>query len=119
MARKIAITVLEDNGRDAHLDPRFGRARGFLIVEEGVDGERHISNPNIDVNHGAGTGSAATMQELGVQAVVSGEFGPKAFEALGGMGIEMYLATEGSTVHQVLEQLAQGTLTRKQLSVYR
>ena len=111
MSKRVAISVESKIGLQSLLDPRFGRARAFLIVDP--DARQIIAeldNDSADVAHGAGTGSAAKMSAHDVEIVISGRFGPKADHALGQLGIEMRIAPPGLTADQALDMLAAGTL---------
>jgi len=118
MGERIAITVAVLTDLSAVMDPRFGRAAGFLVVQ---DGEIATISKNTAVlaSHGAGTGAASMMQQLGVAKVISGAFGPKAFAALAEMGIEMLLAPPGLTAAQALERADRGELPAQSLRVMR
>jgi len=118
MAERIAITVSELTDLSAPMDPRFGRAAGFLVVQ---DGEVLTVSKNSAVlaSHGAGTGAASLMQELGVGKVISGAFGPKASSALTEMGITMLLAPAGLTAAEALERAGRGELQVQALRVIR
>lgn len=93
---KIAISS-EGPGLDNRLDPRFGRAAGFMLCDletgqtEYVDNEQNLSLPQ-----GAGIQSAQTVASAGASAVVTGHMGPKAFLALEKGGIKVFLGGEGS-----------------------
>jgi predicted Fe-Mo cluster-binding NifX family protein len=112
MSQKIAITVEAGGELSASMDPRFGRAPAFLIVD-GASGEILGSEPNdtADAAHGAGTGAAAAMARLGVTGVISGRFGPKAYQALKALKIAMWLAPPGLSAGQALEKYQAGELT--------
>ncbi|RLB61982.1 MAG: dinitrogenase iron-molybdenum cofactor biosynthesis protein [Deltaproteobacteria bacterium] len=117
----IAITVAAGQGDlSAPMDGRFGRAEQFLIVDSET-GEvlRALENPAINDAHGAGTGAAALMKKEGIEAVVSGRFGPKAFEALTGLEIVTWIAPSGLTAAQALALFQQGQLERMQLQIIR
>ena len=117
----VAITIVaEGHGLTAAMDERFGRAPRFLVVD--VDtGEvaRTLDNPAVQAAHGAGTGAASMMRDEGVHAVISGRFGPKAFEALRALGIEAWMASPGLTAEQALSRFCDGRLERMQLREYR
>ena len=96
---KVAISVVR-NGQDlnAVMDDRFGRADAFLVV----DGETDevvgtILNASVKAAHGAGTVASNMMKYAGVEAVISGRFGPKAFDALQALGIKTWIAPPGIT----------------------
>jgi predicted Fe-Mo cluster-binding NifX family protein len=118
MAERIAFTVVNNSGLGAPMDPRFGRAPHFLIVQEG----RVIAtlrNSAMGAAHGAGTGAAALMAAHGVGRVVSGHFGPKAADSLTGLGIAMQIAPAGLSAAEALEGLARGELQSQQLRTIR
>lgn len=116
----IAVTAMSLEGLDAKVDPRFGRAGGFVLVQaEKMEVVDNVPNESVQAAHGAGTGSAALMAARGVARVISGRFGPKAYEALDRMGIEMWIAPEGLTVREAVEQLAEGKLERMRVKVFR
>jgi predicted Fe-Mo cluster-binding NifX family protein len=113
MSKKVAITVQSKDGLKSLLDPRFGRAEVFLIVDE-VSGEviTALNNANTAAAHGAGTGAAAVMNANQVDLVISGRFGPKAFQSLEAFQIEMWSAPEGLSAEEVLTRYKAGTLQR-------
>jgi predicted Fe-Mo cluster-binding NifX family protein len=111
MSKRVAMTAESKNGLQSLLDPRFGRAQAFLIIDldsRGIIAE--LDNASVDSAHGAGTGAAATMSDHDVNVVISGRFGPKAAQALSQLGIEMRIAPAGVTADRALDMLAAGTL---------
>jgi predicted Fe-Mo cluster-binding NifX family protein len=104
-------------GIEAELDPHFGRAHAFLIVDPESEGVFHqITNDAADAAHGAGTGAAAIMSRNGVEAVISGRFGPKASQALVALGIEMWIAPAGIKAKEALKRLASGELEKMEIT---
>jgi len=100
MSQKAAVSVESLSGAGSILDPRFGRAGGFVIFDVGSGAVvEEVENSGQEQAHGAGTGAAAMMQAHGVFAVVSGRFGPKAYRALEALGIEMYAAAQIGRAH--------------------
>jgi len=121
MGKRIAVSVLDrEKGADAGIDPRFGRASGFIILDED-SGEilESLENTNVNAAHGAGTGTASMMSENKVDVAISCRFGPKAFQALKAMGIGIYTAPEGKTVSQVLEMYKKGELEPMEIKQFR
>jgi len=121
MSKRIAVTSASTDGLDAQLDPRFGRAMTFLIVD--VDGDNRkivaqIKNSSVQAAHGAGTGAAAIMSDNEVNAVISGSFGPKAYQALDQLGIEMWTTNDQITASEALDKLAAKELTKMAVKVY-
>ncbi len=108
---KICITA-QGPEADSPVDPRFGRAKLFRVVDTDTGQSESIDNvQNLQAAQGAGIQSARRCVELGVQAVITGNVGPKAFSVLQGEGIAVYTGASG-TVDQALVQFGQGQLAR-------
>lgn len=107
--KRIGVPAASDDGLAAKMDPRFGRAPFFAIVD-GDDRVEFLPNTAVDAAHGAGTQAARLMAEQRVSVVVAGRFGPKAQQALQAFGIELVSAPEGGTVGDVVERLRAGQL---------
>lgn len=91
---KLAVTVGTPQ-IEASLERRFGRCAFFLIVDTETRAWESFPNPAAEARGGAGTQAAQFLANQGVEAVVSGDFGPNAFTALDAAGIRMYTAQEG------------------------
>ncbi len=99
---KVAISS-EGSSLSAYLDPRFGRAAGFIIYDLNSDEYSFISNEqNLQAMQGAGVQTAQNIAQTGVEAVITGHVGPKAFSALKSGGINIYL-TNRSTVQEAIQ----------------
>ena len=110
---KIAIS---SQGKDlnASLDPRFGRAAGFIVFDDENGNFEYISNEqNLQAMQGAGIQTAQNVAQTGAKAIISGHVGPKAFSALRSGGIDIYLCQAG-TVQEALDSLKAGTLEKAQ-----
>lgn len=94
---------------DAMVDPRFGRASYFLIVDVDSFEFESIQNPNVMAGGGAGIQSAQLVAGKGAEAVITGNAGPNAFQALSAGGVTIYQFA-GGTVRQAVEQLKAGAL---------
>jgi len=100
---KVAITS-QDRDMNSQVDPRFGRAEFFVVVDtESDDVFVHDNSQNVDALHGAGTQAAQTVAELGAEAVVTGNIGPKAHAALQAGGVKIYVGATG-TVAEALQK---------------
>jgi len=108
---KVAITA-QDPRLEGPVDPRFGRARYFLLVNT-TTGETtsHDNETNLGRGHGAGIQSAQDVASLGAEAVVTGNIGPKALQALDAGGIAVFVGAMG-TVQDALDALEAGNLKR-------
>ena len=113
MAR-IAISVTRNGeGTQALMDGRFGRAEAFLVVDrESGEAVEIIDNTSVNASHGAGTAAASMIESAGVNAVISGRFGPKAFDALRALGIETWIAPSGITAGEAFKMFSDGDLER-------
>jgi predicted Fe-Mo cluster-binding NifX family protein len=103
---KLAISS-EGNSHDSQVDPRFGRAKWFVIHDTEHKTYEAVDNESAAVAmQGAGVKAAETLADQGVNAVITGHCGPKAFEALRQAGIEVYVNAEGSVAEAVKSYLA-------------
>ncbi len=67
---------------DATVSPRFGRCPYFVIVETTTMGYEAIPNNNANSASGAGIAAAQEVARRGIDAVLTGRFGPNASQAL-------------------------------------
>ncbi len=108
--QKIAISS-EGPTLDDAVDPRFGRAGGFVVVELPDMRVSYIDNgASQTMSMGAGIETAERMARAGVEAVLSGFVGPKAFEALQAAGIKVCQNVDGGSVRQAVERFCKGEL---------
>ena len=92
---KIAVS---STGKDltSKVDPRFGRAAFFVIVNaesmdcKAVENRQHLHQPQ-----GAGIQAAQTVAAQKVDAVITGNCGPKAFRVLQAAGIQIVTGAQG------------------------
>jgi predicted Fe-Mo cluster-binding NifX family protein len=106
---KIVVTSQGTN-LDSPLDPRFGRAKHFLLVDtETMQTTVHDNAQNVNAPQGAGIQAAQAVYNLGAGAVVTGHVGPKAFATLHAAGIAVYVGSSG-TVREAVEQFRSGRL---------
>ncbi len=110
---KILVTLMEDKGWDSRIDGRFGRASFFGIIDE--EGGLHIRpNPYGQAAHGAGTGAAGYVAQEKVTDLITTQVGPKAWEALSAIGVNLWSAPEGSSVREVYGKWQKSELPRQQ-----
>ena len=103
----IAFTAME-NSLEAVIDPRFGRAAFYIIVDTETDEITiHDNSSGINAANGAGTGAAQTLSEYGVKKLYTGRVGPKAAAVLDTAGIQYYENVTG-TVRDALNQIKTG-----------
>lgn len=107
---KIAVSS-EGPGLEDRLDPRFGRAAGFVIVDTGTGSHDYLDNGSAQVlAQGAGIQAAESMAHAGVSTLLTGYVGPKAFKALQAAGIQVIQDLEGLTVGEAVERFRKGGL---------
>jgi predicted Fe-Mo cluster-binding NifX family protein len=87
---------------DGEVDVRFGRAPYFLIIDG--DQVEVVENPNLSAGGGVGVQTSQMLADKGVDAVIAGNFGPKAFEVLAAADIKAYAAA-GKKVSEAVELL--------------
>lgn len=107
---RIAVTS-QGQTLDSQVDSRFGRAGCFVVVDTDT-GEFSVADntQNLSAAQGAGIQAGANVVKLGVEAVVTGHVGPKAFATLQAGGVGVYTGATG-TVAEAVEQFKAGALT--------
>ena len=106
---KICITAVSGT-LDSPVDPRFGRCQYFLIINSVSKQYEPISNPAMTSGSGAGIKAAQTLTSRSVQVVITGNVGPKAFQALSSAGIRIITGVSG-TVKEVFGKYLKGELS--------
>jgi predicted Fe-Mo cluster-binding NifX family protein len=107
---KIAITS-EGPTLDDVLDPRFGRAAGFIIVDPQTLQFRYVDNGASQARtQGAGIQAAELIMQTGANVVLTGYVGPKAFTALQAAGIKVGQNLDNMTVRQAVERFQAGQI---------
>ncbi|RKY08914.1 MAG: dinitrogenase iron-molybdenum cofactor biosynthesis protein [Planctomycetota bacterium] len=106
---KIAITSTGET-LDSPVDPRFGRAAWFIIVDSDSMEFEAIANDNVGAAGGAGISSAKVVIDAGAEAVLTGNCGPNAHRSLAAGGVKVYTGAAG-TVKEAVEKFNSGELT--------
>lgn len=108
---KIILTTISPD-LNSDVDPRFGRGANFLMVDaETLEWQAH-PNPGVSASGGAGTLAAQFVAQHKVEAVISGDFGPNAYQALEAGGVAMYLFGKSRTGREAIERFKAGQLER-------
>jgi len=106
---KIVVTA-QGPGLDSPVDPRFGRARHFILADtESGAFTAHDNAQNLNAPQGAGIQAAQAVARLGAEAVLTGHVGPKAFAVLKAASIVIYTGANG-TVREAIDCLKSGKL---------
>lgn len=92
---------------ETEVDPRFGRAQYFLVVNPDTMDFEAFENPNKDAAQGAGIQSAQFATEKNISAVITGRCGPNAERVLSSSGIRIITGAQGKikdVIHQFLKE---------------
>lgn len=101
---KVVVTSAGE-GLNSQVDPRFGRAAMFVMVDTETGETTSTDNSSgVGAAQGAGIQAAETISRLGAECLVTGHCGPKAYRALAAAGIKIYTGASG-TVTEAIEQL--------------
>lgn len=97
---------------DSPMDPRFGRARFFLVFDEASEAIETIDNrAGDDEAHGAGPRTARKLSELAADVLITGNGpGGNAAAVLQAAGIAVQVGAGEMTVRQALEAYRRGEL---------
>ncbi|MBN1185248.1 MAG: NifB/NifX family molybdenum-iron cluster-binding protein [Bacteroidales bacterium] len=101
-------TVITSTGNslNSKFDKRFGRAAWFCVFDPVTEQTTFYENQNVNANHGAGTKASERMVELGVNKIISGDFGPKAKELLDKFNIQMIIIQDdNATIQDIIDRL--------------
>jgi predicted DNA-binding protein (UPF0251 family)/predicted Fe-Mo cluster-binding NifX family protein len=104
------IAVSSEGPTLAHrVDPRFGRAGGFVVVDLETMATTYLDNgASQAMAHGAGIGAAQRISASGAGVLLTGYVGPKAFEALQAAGIKVGQDLDGLTVEEAVNRYKAG-----------
>ena len=111
---KIAVS---STGKDLDSDvsSTFGRCPYFIIAEiedKKIKMSEAIENTSADQTGGAGISAAQIVAEKDVNAVISGNVGPRALEVFRQFNIEIYSGS--GSVNEVLQKFIDGELQKIQ-----
>jgi predicted Fe-Mo cluster-binding NifX family protein len=91
---KVAITATGPT-LDADIDPRFGRCQYFIIVDPETMQFEALENSGAMAGGGAGVSTAQMIASKGVEAVLTGNCGPNAYQVLSAAGIKVITGVTG------------------------
>jgi predicted Fe-Mo cluster-binding NifX family protein len=110
---KIVVSA-NGQGLEAQVDPRFGRAAGFVLFDSQTREARNIDNrQSLNAAQGAGIQAAEAVSRLGAECLITGHCGPKAYRTLQAAGVRVYTGASG-TVAEAIAALEQGRLALAQ-----
>lgn len=105
---KICITS-QGQSLDSEVDPRFGRAANFILLDTESMEFSVLANDNAAGAGGVGISSAKAIIDAGTEAVLTGNCGPNAERTLNAAGVKLYFGING-TVVQAAEKFKAGQL---------
>ena len=105
---KVVVSAMQE-GLDAEVSPVFGRCPVYVFVDSETMESESAPNPAMSAAGGAGIQAAQFAVSKGVNAVLTGNVGPNAFNVLQAAGITIYPVSSG-TVRQAVEALESGQL---------
>ncbi len=91
---KIAVSAIAP-GLDAEVDPRFGRCQYFIIVDPETMQFESVENSSAMASGGAGISAAQMIIGKGVEAVLTGNCGPNAYQVLSPAGVKVITGVSG------------------------
>ena len=106
---KIAVTS-SGKSLDSEIDPRFGRTKYFIIVDpDSMEYEVVENKQNLNLPQGAGIQAGKIIANNNVDAVITGNCGPKAFKVLKEAKIKIIMGNKG-TVSEAVSLYKNGKL---------
>ncbi len=90
-------------GLTAEVDPRFGRAAGFVLADAAGNLAGYLDNAAAEaMGQGAGLAAAEAVARAGARTLLTGQVGPKAAAALAAAGVRVVEGCDGMTVAEAL-----------------
>jgi predicted DNA-binding protein (UPF0251 family)/predicted Fe-Mo cluster-binding NifX family protein len=117
--RKMKMIAITSEGPtlDDLVDPRFGRAAGFILVDPETLAFDYVENGAAQVRaQGAGIQAAETVANAGATVVLTGYVGPKAFQALAAAGIRIAQDLDNMRVREAIDRFNSGKIQWSDLS---
>lgn len=103
---KIAISATGP-GLDSDIDPRFGRCQYFIIADPETMEFEALENTSQTASGGAGIASAQMVAGKDVEAALTGNCGPNAYQTLEAAGIKVITGVTGK-VREAVEGYKSG-----------
>jgi predicted Fe-Mo cluster-binding NifX family protein len=98
---RLCIPVQENSGVESQTCSHFGSAPWFVIYDTETQAIEEISNTNEHHNHGQ-CNPFASLRDCGIDSMIIGGIGKRAFEKIQAEGISVYLADTGMSVRDVV-----------------
>jgi predicted Fe-Mo cluster-binding NifX family protein len=91
---------------DTTVDPRFGRCQYFIYADPETFQFEVVDNSNSAAGGGAGISTAQAIAAKGVEAVLTGNCGPNAYQVLSAAGIKVITGVAGRVKDAIQEYKA-------------
>lgn len=111
---KLAISS-NDGKWNTPFSARFARCDAFIFINTETQRWETTPNPAAAARGGAGAQVVQFLANSGVEATITGRYGPTAFSALEAAGIQAFTAS-GGTPAELLEQFLAGELEQVKAS---
>jgi predicted Fe-Mo cluster-binding NifX family protein len=112
---KIAFSAYGNSWRE-QVDIRFGRARGFFIVDTITNETSYLDNTkNLKAAQGAGTSAAQAVVDAGIKELITGKVGPKAGSVLKAAGIKVWGGIGYTSIEDAYDRFKKCLLTEQKL----
>jgi predicted Fe-Mo cluster-binding NifX family protein len=99
------LAISSNDGRfDGPFSARFARCEAFIFIDTKTRSWETIPNPAAAAHGGAGAQVAQFLADNGVEATITGRYGPTAMSALNAAGIQAFVAGSG-TPEELLDKL--------------
>ena len=102
---RIAVSA-SGSSLDAEVDPRFGRCQYFIIIDPDTLAFEAVNNSGAIAGGGAGISTAQMIAGKGVDAILTGNCGPNAFQVLSAAGIKIMTSVYGKVQDAVRDYKA-------------
>ena len=114
---KILVTSTGDS-LESEVDPRFGRAKKFILYETDDSSFLVIDNQqNVEALQGAGVQASQTVVNSEAEVLITGNCGPNAFRILSETGVKVFIGAKGK-IKEAIEDFQNGKLEQaKQANV--
>jgi predicted Fe-Mo cluster-binding NifX family protein len=106
----ILCITARGRGLDALVEPRFGRAPFFLLLEPDGTALSPVANPFTDARGGVGPRAVQVLADHRVDTLITGQMGANALAAVKAAGIRVFACPEGETVSSALQLFQSGQL---------
>lgn len=114
---KLAISATGDN-LNVNVDRQFGRCTWLLFIDTESLEYEVVENKSANAASGAGTACAQLVLEREVDAVISGQIGPNAYEVLKKAGVKIFIVQKDISVKGAIDKYNNDELKQMEMRVF-